>query len=962
MATGTGLPALNGAPVLAQAPGGVSGDALFNANSWSQIAQSGEKLAKAGGDYLKVAEHKAQVGYLSDQDVEIQRKQIEMRNQFANDPKGFDAAWSGYAEGKLAAVEPWAVNHVRATIGSGGNSAFSSILNETRVKTEADSKKSWTALEDMAANDVQSAAMAGTLNTPAGQVKIEKYRNVVATGVTSNFIVPEVADQRIANLESTATVYAARTGIKSTFEAEGPLAATKHIDDLTRNENLKLSPEQRLTLGARLRADVHAWDAERKQNLSEVDLEAQSLLSAKKGGIPIPQTRIDETIDRYKRFGGQAQAASFLADLQHSQDLNFLSRAPLAESAAWIDRYKTERGFNSPPQAAATAVDFFTSKGWSKAQAQGIVGNLIHESGLNPNARHDNNTGLGVAGHRLERLDAMKAFAAAAGKPVNDFQTQLEFINQELNTTEGKAGAAVRAATTPEQAAAAFIHFERPLGYDPNDTSKAHGYSNRVGQAVRLAGGAAPTTVADTTFIGKANTLVAKRVSDDADAIIKSMADKDNPILPTEARINDLLTAASATNTPEVLEKVAQAAGEYQFRRQFGRAPEPQETAVVSQLQQKAVTEGLSTTDARRLEIATETRDRTAKALADDPLNHTVAALAETSGLPPPAPLDVGNPVAFRAGMAARASWAATGTRTFETAPMPALTTAEAGQVRAALDAADPAIKARIYGDIVASTSGATRAATLQKLGSKGVDGMVEAYAGAMTGVDPAIGESIIRGQSALKLKDAYNPMKDGNKDETTAAIDKYMPAGAFTLAARTDPQGAYAVMRGAVVARVADLAATNPNFDGKFGDAIFQRAVNDVTGGIVKHNGGSLIAPARGMNQRGFDAKMGGLTDGDLQGVQTQNGTQITADYVRNNAQLESLSDGRYLVRLGRDPERPIYAFRDVGANVPNRLRPFILDLRPIAPNDRMAAVGPDPIKAPFVSATARYASPGEP
>ena len=150
----------------------------------------------------------------------------------------------------------------------------------------------------------------------------------------------------------------------------------------------------------------------------------------------------------------------------------------------------------------------------------------------------------------------------------------------------------------------------------------------------------------------------------------------------------------------------------------------------------------------------------------------TVAALAETSGMPPPAPLDVGNPVMFRAGMAARAQWAATGTRTFETAPMPALTTAEAGQVRAALDAADPAGKARIYGDIVASTSGQTRAATLAKLGAKGVDGMVEAYAGAMTGVDPAIGESIIRGQSALKLKDAYNPMKDGNRDDSSAAID----------------------------------------------------------------------------------------------------------------------------------------------------------------------------------------------
>ncbi len=958
MATGTGLPTVaNGAPVLAQAPGGVSGSALFDADSWNKIAASGDQLAKAGADMLKVSEHKAQVGYLADQDVEIQRKQIELRNEHAFEPKKFDAAWQGYSDGKLGEAAPWAVPQIRAKLGHAGNTAFSAVLNETRVQSDNSAKASWSALEDQSANDVYGAAMNGTLGTPEGQAKLLKYRGVVDTGVTSDFIPKEVAEQRIGKLESVATVYATRDHIRTTFDGQGPIAATKEIDTITRDEKLKLSPEQRLTLGARLRADVHAWDAERQHNLSSVDLEAQSLLKAKQGGIPISQGRLDEVVDRYKRFGGQAQAASFLADAQHSDDLSFLGRVPVKEAAAWVDRYKTDRGFNSPPQAAKTAVDFFTSRGWSPAQAQGIVGNLIHESGLNPGAVHDNNTGLGIAGHRLERLDAMKAFAAERGKPVTDYQTQLEFIDQELRTSEGKAGAAVRAATTPEQAAAAFIHFERPLGYDPNDTSKAHGFSNRVAQATRLAGGAAPTTPGDNAFIGKANSMVAKRVSDEADAIVKGMADKDNPVLPTEARLNDLLGAAAATNTPEVLEKVKQAASEYQFRRQFGRAPLPEESGTVSALQQKATTEGLSATDARRLEIASEVRDRTAKALQDDPLNHTIGALGDVAGTPPPGPLVVANPAAFRAGLEERSRWAAAGTRTYETAPMPALTTAEATQVRTALDAADPAGKARIYSDIVASTSGATRSATLQKLGAKGVDGMVEVYAGAMTGVDPAMGESIIRGQSAMKAKSAFDPLKEGNKDNTGAALDKYLPASTFSLAARTDPQGSYATIRGAALARAADLAATDPNFKGEFPDAMIQRAVNDVTGGVVTHNGTTLIAPVRGMNQRGFDARMAGLADRDLQGVTTQSGTPITAEYVRDNAQLESLSDGRYLVRLGRDAERPVYAFRDLGV-MGQPMRPFVLDMRQIAPNDRAAPIGPDPVKGAFVSATARYGS----
>jgi hypothetical protein len=130
-----------------------------------------------------------------------------------------------------------------------------------------------------------------------------------------------------------------------------------------------------------------------------------------------------------------------------------------------------------------------SGRGYSREQAAGIVGNLIQESGLNPNTVHDNGTGLGIAGHRLERLDALKAFAASKGKPVNDFQTQLEFIDQELNTTEGKTGAALRAAKTPEAAAAAFINYERPQGWTPENPQGGHGFANRVANAQAVAGG-----------------------------------------------------------------------------------------------------------------------------------------------------------------------------------------------------------------------------------------------------------------------------------------------------------------------------------------------------------------------------------------------------------------------------------------------------------------------------------------
>lgn len=101
-----------------------------------------------------------------------------------------------------------------------------------------------------------------------------------------------------------------------------------------------------------------------------------------------------------------------------------------------------------------------------------------------------------------------------------------------------------------------------------------------------------------------------------------------------------------------------------------------------------------------------------------------------------------------------------------------------------------------------------------------------------------------------------------------------------------------------------------------------------------MTHNGAPVIAPIRGMTQHHFEARIWGVTETDLAGVTTQNGQKVDANYLRNNAQLESLSDGRYLVRLGRDFNRPIYAFRDEGYSGSSRQKVFVLDLRNVTPN----------------------------
>lgn len=106
---------------------------------------------------------------------------------------------------------------------------------------------------------------------------------------------------------------------------------------------------------------------------------------------------------------------------------------------SWGQSYATDRIMALPPQERVEALtpvqtgertkqayDFFTKQGWSPVAAAGIVGGLVHESGLkttalNPGDGSDGSDSIGVAQWNSGRAAALKAFATARGKPVTDY-------------------------------------------------------------------------------------------------------------------------------------------------------------------------------------------------------------------------------------------------------------------------------------------------------------------------------------------------------------------------------------------------------------------------------------------------------------------------------------------------------------------------------------------------------------
>lgn len=120
-------------------------------------------------------------------------------------------------------------------------------------------------------------------------------------------------------------------------------------------------------------------------------------------------------------------------------------------------------------------VRFLMRNDWTLEQAAGAVGNLMQESGVDPNSEQqisDPARGMGIVQwSRNGRWRSLLAFAETNNLDPYKLDTQHQFILHELHGREGHAYKAIMAATTVHDATMAFsVYYERPG--DPRDTKR----------------------------------------------------------------------------------------------------------------------------------------------------------------------------------------------------------------------------------------------------------------------------------------------------------------------------------------------------------------------------------------------------------------------------------------------------------------------------------------------------------
>lgn len=130
------------------------------------------------------------------------------------------------------------------------------------------------------------------------------------------------------------------------------------------------------------------------------------------------------------------------------------------------------------------AKQFFMNKGLSEHAASGIVGNLIVESNLNTTAKGDGGKAFGIAQWHPNRQKGLIDLAYSRGTDISDFDTQLEYVWQEINGSQKhyKVLEGLMNSKTASEAAESFMNtFERP-----NKNPRINGIKRRMELAQSL--------------------------------------------------------------------------------------------------------------------------------------------------------------------------------------------------------------------------------------------------------------------------------------------------------------------------------------------------------------------------------------------------------------------------------------------------------------------------------------------
>lgn len=129
--------------------------------------------------------------------------------------------------------------------------------------------------------------------------------------------------------------------------------------------------------------------------------------------------------------------------------------------------------------AQSFAYSYFRSKGYSDSSARALMGNIMGESGFNPNALGDNGASFGIAQWRGARRKNLEKFAKERNMPLNSLLTQLEFMMSEQGESHKISPEVLNSLSTLGAVGAIVNRYERSSNREA-DISKRFSYAQGI--------------------------------------------------------------------------------------------------------------------------------------------------------------------------------------------------------------------------------------------------------------------------------------------------------------------------------------------------------------------------------------------------------------------------------------------------------------------------------------------------
>jgi hypothetical protein len=177
----------------------------------------------------------------------------------------------------------------------------------------------------------------------------------------------------------------------------------------------------------------------------------------------------DEEEDTYKEGPTAPSESEVVEEQQPQQDDGMAGRRQMAMDIASEDytttfgptgrsRYRGSAG-NGPAlesnQRAEYAYNYYRSRGLPEHISAGIVGNLVHESGMATTAKGDAGKATGLAQWHPDRFKVLQKWATSNGRNPYDINTQLDFVLAEPGEGE-RVMSALQKTKTVDEAARVF--------------------------------------------------------------------------------------------------------------------------------------------------------------------------------------------------------------------------------------------------------------------------------------------------------------------------------------------------------------------------------------------------------------------------------------------------------------------------------------------------------------------------